>query len=58
MIIEFTEVKLASKIIVRGCDSKFSKKQMKHHELGLMKVMVTKNRGGPNYIKEIWNRKN
>ena len=53
MLIEFTEVKLASKIIVRGCDSKFSKKQMKHHKLGLMKVMVTKNRGGPNYTKEI-----
>ena len=35
-----------------------SERQMKHDKLGLMKVMITKNRGGPNYIKEIWNRKN
>ena len=53
MLRKFTEVELASRIIVRGCDSKFSKKQMKYDKLGLMKVMVTRNRGGPNYIKEI-----
>ena len=53
MVREFTEVKLASRIIVRVCDSKFSKKQTKHDKMGLMKVMGTKNRVGPNYVKEI-----
>lgn len=50
MVREFAEVELGSRIIVRGCDSKFSERQMKHDKLGLIKVMITKNRGGPNYI--------
>jgi len=35
-------------MISKSCYSKFSKKQMKHEELGLMKAMVTNNLGDPN----------